>query len=436
VNGNRVITQSWLGATLVGAQRTLRTRTGHRILKNIAALSIAQIASYILPLVVIPYTAVVLGPKGFGMIALTQAVVQYSTLITNYGFSFSATREAAVCQGDPRKLAEIVVHVWTAKFVLMLACLVASVGVFAVIPPLRPALGAYLCGFITVVGNVLYLDWFFQAIEEMKWITLINVIPKLLLTPLIFVFVKAPSDYVLVVLIQSATFLTSGIAGAVLACRRLPIALPAPSLRGFLAQLKGGWRTFLATMSINVYTSTNTVLLGLMTSVTVVGYYSAGQKVVAGAQSLWTPVSQSLYPHFCKAFHSEPSRAARQLKRLVVTVLGVTLVGASAVCIAAPHLVPLYLGPRFANSVGVIQILIFSVCAISTNNVLGIHGMLASGLYSDVLRVVSSVGAVSLVLAPLSILFGGTMGLAVLTVAIEFMVCACYYWRLRCKSIL
>jgi polysaccharide transporter, PST family len=436
MSDERVLSQSWFLTAFVDARRKFRSTTGRRILKNVAALSTAQVASYILPLVVLPYTAAVLGPKNFGMVALTQAVVQYSTLITNYGFSFSATRQAAVCQHDPRKLAEIVVHVWTAKFVLMIACLVASVGVFATVPSLRPALGAYLCGFILVIGNVLYLDWFFQAIEEMKWITVINVIPKLLLTPLIFVLVKAPSDYALVLLIQSSAFLTSGIAGAVLARRRLRVPLPMPSLRGFLAQLKDGWRTFLATVSINLYTSTNTVLLGLMSNTTVVGYYSAGQRVVSGVQSLWTPVSQSLYPHFCKSFRAEPGRAAKQLKRLVVTVLGITLVGASAVCIATPHIVPLYLGQRFSNSVGVIQILIFSVCAISTNNVLGIHGMLASGLYSDVLRVVSSVAVVSLVLAPLSIHLGGAMGLAVLTVAIEVMVCFCYYWRLQCRSIL
>ena len=412
------------------------TRTSRRILKNVGALSIAQVASYILPLIVLPYTAAVLGPKNFGMIALTQAVVQYSALITNYGFSFSATRQAAVCQGDSRKLAEIVVNVWTAKCLLMLACLVVSVGAFATIPSLRPAFGAYLCGFLMVVGNVLYLDWFFQAIEEMKWITVINVIPKLVLTPLIFVVVKAPSDYALVLLIQSAAFLASGIAGAVLARHRLRVALPPPSIRSLIAQLKDGWHTFLATVSVNLYTSTNIVLLGLLTNVTVVGYFSAGQRVVAGVQSLWTPVSQSLYPHFCKSFHADPSRAARQLKRLVVIVAGVTLVGASAVCIAAPYLVPLYLGARFSHSVGVIQVLIFSICAIATNNLLGIHGMLAAGLHGDFLRVVSYAAVASLLLAPLGIFTAGPIGLAAAIVTVETLICFYEYWLLRSKEVL
>jgi len=131
---------------------------------------------------------------------------------------------------------------------------------------LRPVAGPYLCGFLAVAGSVFCQDWYFQAIEEMTWITVINVVPKLIFTPLIFVFVKAPSDYGLVLLFQSAAVLSSGIAGAVLACHRLCVPLPAPTLRGLLIQLSEGWRTFLATVCTNLYTATNTVILGLMTS--------------------------------------------------------------------------------------------------------------------------------------------------------------------------
>ncbi len=436
MNGDPSISQPWLAEKLAGARRALRARTSRRILKNIAALSIAQAAAYLLPLVVIPYTASVLGPAGFGMIAMIQAVVQYSTLITNYGFSFSATRQAAVCQGAPEKLAEIVVNVWTAKLALMAFCLSVSLGAFAVTPSLRPLMGPYLCGFLTVAGGVLYLDWFFQAIEEMKWITIINVIPKVLLTPLIFVFVKRPSDWMLVILIQSGTFLVSGLAGAALVRGRLRVPLPAPTWNGVRSQVQDGWRTFLTTVSINVYTTTNTVILGLMTNTTVVGYYSAGQRVISGVQALWPPVSQSLYPHFCKSFNTDPIRAAGQLKRLVGIVLAVTLLGAIGVCFAAPYFVPLYLGPRFAHSVRIIQFLIFSVCAIATSNLLGIHGLMASGFYSDVLAVVFGAAVSSLALAPLCIAWKGAMGLAALSTAIEIGICVCFALRMRRRSML
>ena len=297
-------------------------------------------------------------------------------------------------------------------------------------------MGAYFCAFVAVIGNVLCMDWFFQAIEEMKWITLFNVVPKLVLTPLIFVFVRTPSDYWLLLLIQAGMFVSSGLAGSALACRRLGRALPLPKLHAIVDQLRDGWRTFVATVCSNVYTGSNTVILGLLTDVSVVGHYSAGQKVVAGIQSLWNPVSQSLYPHFCKSFQSTPERAAHDLKRLLWAVPAVTIAGAILTCILAPRLVPLYLGSRFAGSVRIIQILIFSVAAVATNTILGLHGMVASGMHSSFLRIVAGAALLNLVLAPSAIFVGGHEGLAVAAVAIETMIGVAEYFILRRRAIL
>ena len=432
----RLQPSSWLAVGVARAQRTLQPRAHRRILKNIAALSVAQGMTCLLPLVVLPYTVAVLGPRYFGMLALTQAIVQYSTLITNYGFSYSATRQAALSYDQPEKLAELLVNVCTAKAALMLSCLFISLAVLTSCSSLRPVLGPYLCGFLAVFGSVFCFDWYFQALEEMHWITVINVVPKLLFTPLVFIFVKVPADYGLVLLFQSAALVSSGIAGAVLAYHRLPVALPAPTLKGLLIQLREGWRTFLATICTNLYTATNIVILGLMTSVTVVGYYSAGQKVVAGVQSLWSPVSQALYPHFCKSFYAGSERAAIQLRRLFMAALAVTLAGASAAALAAPHLVPLYLGGRFSSSVNVIRVLIFSVCAVTTNSVLGLHGLVASGHYSSFVRVVATAALVSSIVTPFAILLGGRVGLAWSAVALEASIGLREYWILRREGLI
>lgn len=423
-------------AWLVEMRRGLESKAGRRILSNVAALSIAQAASYLLPLVVIPYTAAVLGPRTFGMVALIQAMVQYSTLITNYGFSFSATRLAAVSQGDPSKLAHIVVHVWTAKLLLMLGCLTVSLAVFAVLPSLRQIIVPYLCGFVMVLGNVLYLDWFFQAIEEMKWITAINVIPKVLLTPLVFVLVKAPGDYVRLLGIQSATFLVSGVAGAWLVRGRLRAPLRLPTVRDTVRQFRDGWHAFLASLTINLYTSTNIVILSLMTNATVVGYYSAAHKIVLAAQSLWMPVSQALYPHFCKSFSGETRRTGKSLLRLAGVVSIVTLTGAILCSVLAPRLVPLYLGVRFAQSVPVMRILIFTVCAVTANNIFGLQGLLAAGLQKPLLQAVALAALLNLLLAPTAIALYGATGLAAAVVSVETLLALFELRLLRQESLI
>lgn len=403
--------------------RMARGQTGRRILKNASALWLVQFASYIVPLLVVPYTASVLGVENFGRVAFIQGVVGYSVMVTNYGFSFSAARRAALLRDNPRELACLVAQVWGAKLALMLACLLTSLVVFAFASSLRPYLLAYLFGFVVVVGAVFQADWLFQGLEDMKWVTIANVVPKLALTPLIFVLVRRPSDYAWLLLLQSAVFLTSGVCSAWLAVRRLRCSLPRPSLSGVINQLKEGTPTFMASAAINLYTGSNVVLLGLLTNTAVVGYYSAAQKLMAAFLSLWTPLCQALYPYFCSGF----GRCADETRNRVVhtaRIVGIiSLAGAVTACIIAPGAVPRYLGERFRPSVPILQVLVFSLPAIVVSNVLGIQGLLAAGLYHEFLKVVCLAAALNVAVAPLSILAYGGIGLAAVNVAIESWIC-------------
>jgi PST family polysaccharide transporter len=257
-----------------------------------------------------------------------------------------------------------------------------------------------------------------------------------LLTPLIFILVKAPGDYIWLLLIQSSTFLVSGAAGAILVRRRLRSPLRLPRLRDTGDQLRDGWHTFLASVTINLYTSTNIVILSLMTNPMVVGYYSAAQKIVAAIQSLWTPFSQALYPHFCKSFARDAARTGKRLTRLAAVVTPVTLTGATVVCLTARRFVPLYLSASFARSTPVVQILIFSVCAITVSNIFGLQGLLAAGFREALLKAVALAALVSLILAPVSIAVFGAMGLAGTTVLVEALLCVRQFQLLKRGSII
>lgn len=50
-------------------------------LRNLFYLYAVQVANYLFPLVTLPYLARVLGPEGFGKLALAQAVSQYLYIV-------------------------------------------------------------------------------------------------------------------------------------------------------------------------------------------------------------------------------------------------------------------------------------------------------------------------------------------------------------------
>jgi PST family polysaccharide transporter len=77
------------------------------IIKNISSLFSIQVASYIIPLITLPYLVSTLGVEGFGYLGFSLAITQYAILIINYGFDLSATSAIAKCRNNISKVSEI-----------------------------------------------------------------------------------------------------------------------------------------------------------------------------------------------------------------------------------------------------------------------------------------------------------------------------------------
>lgn len=69
----------------------------------------------------------------------------------------------------------------------------------------------YSVVYLMVIGNVIFPIWFFQGIQQMRYITIVNVIGRFLSVACIFYFVKVPSDYILAGLFQAVVPLIAGI---------------------------------------------------------------------------------------------------------------------------------------------------------------------------------------------------------------------------------
>ena len=77
------------------------------LLYDIGAVYGIHFANQALPLVTVPYLSRVLGPEGWGLVAMAQAFGTYGNLIVDYGFVYSATREIATA-GTKAEVEEIV----------------------------------------------------------------------------------------------------------------------------------------------------------------------------------------------------------------------------------------------------------------------------------------------------------------------------------------
>ncbi|HOJ16718.1 MAG TPA: flippase [Caldisericia bacterium] len=414
----------------------LKTTEKRRLAENFLFLSILQGLNYVLPLITFPYLVRVLGPEKFGLISFAQAFVGYLSILTDYGFNLSATRDVSINRDNKQKINEIFSSVMIIKFFLcIISFLILSICLIF-IPKFRDDWVVYIFTFFGVIGQVLFPVWFFQGMEKMRYITILNVIAKTIFVICIFVFIKKMSDYLYVPLINSLGYLNAGLLSLWVINKNFAVKFILPKMEAIRYQLKEGWHIFISTVAISLYTTSNTFILGLFTNNTIVGYYAAAEKIVRAIQGLLTPVSQVLYPFFAKVYSESKERGERILKKILKIIFLITLSISIVGSLLSENLSLIILGEQFTYSAGLIRILVFIIFAIGVNNILGIQGLIAFGFSKYFRNIVFCFGVLHIFYLTPFIIFFEAYGVAIAVLFTEIFIAVTEYIVLRRKKIL
>ncbi len=368
-----------------------------RLISNFLSLSSVQVANYVFPLITVPYLVRVLGPEKFGLLAFAQAFIGYFGLVTDYGFGLSATRSVSIHRDNKERVDEIFSSVVLIKAALMiLSFLVMCIVVFS-IPRFRAEWLVYIFTFGVVLGGVLFPSWLFQGLEKMKQIAIFNMFSRAFFTICIFIFIRSQNDYPYVPLITAIGSLFVGIIALLIVLFKLEVKFRWPESSEIKYQLREGWHIFISTIAISLYTISNTFILGIFAGTTVVGYFSAGEKIVKAVQGLMGPLSQTVYPHISKLANESRDVAMAFMKRLV-RIIGLPMFVLSfSLCIFAAPLSNLILGEQFKESIPVIRILSFLPFIIGMATIYSNFFLLAFGFTRAWSRIIISSSVASLI---------------------------------------
>ncbi|WP_457623163.1 flippase [Persephonella sp.] len=370
-----------------------------RIFANFLSLSVLQGANYILPLITLPYLVRVLGPEKFGLVMFAQAFIQYFIILTDYGFNLSATKEISVYRNDKEKVSEIFTSVMLIKILLLFFSFLLMTLIIISFEKFKEEWLIYYLTFGMVIGQVLFPIWFFQGIEEMKYITIINIISKLIFTILVFLFVNQTSDYILVAVINSLGYIVAGVISIWIVYKKFKISLKLPSSDKLIFQLKEGWHIFISTLAISLYTVSNTFILGIFTNNTIVGYYSAAEKLIKAAIGLLTPFSQAIYPYISKLMSESKEKGILFIKKITFYLGIISLLSSILLYIFAEPLTLLILGDKYIESIIVVKILSFLPFVIALSNIFGIQTMVTLNYKKAFSNILISASIINIILA-------------------------------------
>jgi PST family polysaccharide transporter len=355
----------------IKANNARKTKDGKVLVENFAYLTLLQVAGYIFPLITLPYLARVIGVDSFGKIAFAAAIIGWFNTIADWGFNYTATRDVAQNREDKEKVSQIFSNVLWARCLLTIASLILLLLLIVIIPKFQEISLLLLITFLMIPGHILFPDWFFQAMEKMKYITILNLISKLLFTIAVFIFIKEKSDFILQPLFISLGFVASGIIAMYYILVRWKIKLHKPNLKEIRLTIKNSTDVFINNLMPNLYNSFSTFLLGIFGGAVSNGLLDAGSKFVNLSQQFMSIISRTFFPYLSRKTDKHYLYAKMNIY--------ISLFLSGLLFIVAPFLIKLFFNPEFYDSIKVLQIMSISIFFLSLSNIYGTNYMIILG---------------------------------------------------------
>lgn len=167
------------------------------IKKNFIYNTILTSANIVFPLITAPYLSYTLGAENIGKVNFATSLVNWFILISAFGIPRYGIREIARNRDDKKELTNTF---W--NLILIQASLsIITIGVYLLtilnLPRFENELNIYLMMVMMLILNIFSIDWFYQGIEEYSYITIRNIVFKILSIILIFIMVKNSDDYII-----------------------------------------------------------------------------------------------------------------------------------------------------------------------------------------------------------------------------------------------
>lgn len=333
-------------------RKNIKSGDGKTLIGNFFSLSFLQIAGYIFPLITLPYLAKVLGVYYFGAIAFANTIIVYFQTLVDYGFIYSSVRDISRCRDDKEKVSYIFSTVMYARFFLTVAAFVLLCILILFIPIFREMSLVLVCAFMLIPGHALFADWFFQGIEKMVYITIGNLVTKLLFTVLVFVFIKCPQDYFLQPLLTALGYVCAGIY-SIYVIYKYGYRFVKVSFHTVWISIKSNTDLFINQLFPNLYNSLSVMLLGVFHGATANGVFEAGHRFAGTCQQFLNVIARTFFPFLSRKTEAHKIYAKYNL----FVAIGLTVV----LLITAPWIIGVFFNDDYQNAVYVLQILSLSV---------------------------------------------------------------------------
>ena len=396
--------------------------------KNTVFQYLLQIAKYLFPFITIPYLTRVLGPDVYAVRAYILAAMTFMQVLLDFGFISYGTRAIA----KALDMQEQNIETSAITYLRLALCVVGAlilVPITAAIPIMATNVLYVVFAYLAACFKALLPDFVFQGLEDMGIITYRFVVSEAVALALIFLLVRGPEDLLWVAVLEGLAALIALVWSWANVLGKRGYRFVGVAKAKLVHALRESWIFFVASASSTVLSTLTTLLIGIyIPDAAVISYWSIAMTAIVAVQSLYAPITNSLYPHMVKR------RDFSLFKKLMLIGNPVNLVGTVAFALLADVIMLILGGPEYMDGAYLIA-LVAPMLAFSFPAVMLGYPVLAAVGQSRRLMVTSIVAAVFQIAVMVVLVAMGAFtieALAILRCVAEFVLMltrAIFVWR-------
>lgn len=250
-----------------------------QIMDNFSYITILQLFTIVAPLITYPYLVRVLGKELYGIVLSAQMLVSYVSLVVDFGSNNVCAKHVSIHRDDKDKLSEILSSVLCARFLLWIVSFAVYYVVITIIPSYRDYLLLFVISYFLSIQDVLFPQFFFQGIEQMKFTTYITIGIRLFFIILVFPVVTNKSDYILVPVLYSIGYMLGGIVSLYIIVTKLGVHFQIPKFEKMLFYIKDSSAIFATELITTIKDKLNYLFVGTFAGMSNVVIYDLGLKL-------------------------------------------------------------------------------------------------------------------------------------------------------------
>lgn len=383
----------------------------------------------VLPLVSIPYVSRVLGAEGIGAYSFTLSLTQYFIILGTLGTALYGNRQIAYTRDSKESMSRTF---WAILMIRILTTSMALVVYYVMFWNATVLRELRFIQSIHIVAQMIDISWLYMGNEDFKRIVTRNLFVKLVGLAFIFMFVKTRHDVALYTWINIGMSVFSSLIMWVYVPQFVVWVKPkkADLKQHFVPILK----LFIPQIASQVYVLLDKTMIGLLSSIQEVGFYTQAERIVRAILELTSALGVVMLPRMSHIFaQGHHDKMDEYLNKSLLGVSFIAIPMMVGVMGVTPEFVSWFFGEGYTQ-VELLMIMIAPILVfISLSSVLGVQYLLPSNRVNEFTISIVSGAVVNFTINFSLIPSMGALGAVIGTIAAECAVMTVQIYFLRNK---